>query len=284
MGLFSVGEKNISETNNYDQSTTIDQSIGAGGGANSVNLGAGATYTTSDPAVTQAALDAMTSGNSAALNTVRDLSTVNGWLQLFGLQSGLGAMGATSSEAMGRMERLAGKTTAAGLSLAGDVVDRVLGNEGKALAGNAEATKQAFLTAQSLSNNAQNLGMGAFATATNLAGNAFGAASHIADVGAAQNMALGDRNADLLQSLGSGAFSLADSIATHAAENANTFATQVLQSADANQSRMADLVTASQEYNTNLAKTAATGGASDMLKTFMWVAIAGLAAFAISRK
>lgn len=293
MGLFSIGEKNLSETNNYDQSTTIDQSVGAGGGSGSVNLGGGASYsvTSSDPAVTRAALEAMSTGNSAAIGAVQNLSTVQGWLQLFGLQTAVGAQGATASEALGRMERLAGNTTAAGLSLAGDVASAVLGNEGATIAANQQAVSDALLTAQSLGNNAQNLGNASLSAATNLGANAFGAATNLGAQSNATALGMSARNATLLENLGAGAFNLAarlgsDSrdLATAAFESSQATIQQVTDLADSSQVRMADLVTATQEYNTDLAKTTATGGATDILRTIMWIALAAVAAFAFRRR
>lgn len=286
-----MGEKNQSTTQtwNTDSSQNTDQSVGAGSGANSVNLGTGATYTSSDPAVTQAALDAMSSNSHDAFaaqqqanSNVRDVAIASGWQNLYGAQTAIAGMGTLSSQAIGDMGSLAAGVTGAGLSLAGDVTEMVLGNEGRLLRDNAATNQQAFTTAQSLGNNAQNLGLGAFNTASTLGANAFASATHMADVGAAQNMALADRNADLVQGLGTGAFDLASHLGDRALQSANEYAQQVTQLADSSQTRMADLVTQNQAYDTELAKTAATGGASDMLKTFMWVAIAGIAAFFLS--
>lgn len=292
MGLFSIGEKNTSVTENFntDNSQTSDSSVGAGQ-RDGTALGAGATQINYDPEATKQALAAMMAGQAGSLSfagdtvaAMRDNNTVNAWLQLFGLQTAVGAQGKTASEALGGMERLAGETTAAGLSLAGDVAEMVLGNEGRLLRDNAATAQQAYLTAQSLGNNAQNLGLAAQSAATNLGANAFAAASNLGAQANATALGMSVRNADLLEALGADVFNLADAVASGATSNAEAVVRQVTQLADSSQSRMADLVAETQAYNTDLAKTTATGGASDLLRTVMWLALAGIAAFALRRR
>lgn len=290
MGLLFSSKKTVNETNQYDQSTNTDSSQDfsvTGGGLLSTTLGQGATQN-------NYSLDAEVSSNALRLagGAIANQGNV-----------AVGAMntaGTAAANALGAgAQYMATGATVAGMGLL--VADNAVDSNtalatavvNAAHAGDqaiADTAQQGLLTAQSLGNNAQNLGMSAFSAATNMAGNAFGTASYLGAQNTALNLAMSRTMADLAGGLGEGAFNLADSVVGNNAaltaaafDNSQAIVRQVTDLADSSQSRMADLVTQTQDYNTDLAKTAATGGASDLMKTLLWLGVAGAAAFVLRR-
>lgn len=276
--MFGVDIKKT--TNQYlqdDHSVNSDASVSTGD--NSILVNTGGTYTQVDgnQATTEEAM--RTIRNAQGL--VADNASENAWLQLYLAQTGLGSMGAISSQALRQMSNFAGETSTNAMRLADALGSDSIRAGERIAASNTDLARDV---------NEQNTGLLAtLARFLGLSGQqqadtaALGlqTAGQMARDSMAGNRALAADSIAGTRALGSDFLSYGRDLAQSALDNADAV---VQRDADTTRmitdqySRLADKALAG---NQDLAKVVNTGGQSDTNKTFLYLGLAAAAAFAL---